>query len=209
MAKRIPAGSKLFFQMHYTPNGRPQEDISSVGFVFADPKTVRQEVATRQTANRNIRIPPGEANYQMEADYTFRQDTLLLSMLPHMHLRGSSFRYEAKYPDGTSEILLDVPHFDFNWQNWYKLEEAKRMPAGTKLHCTATFDNSQRNLANPNPKATVRWGDQTWEEMMIGYFHMALADQDLLKNPESLDQESDEPQEGESLDDLEGGGKEE
>ncbi len=205
MAKRIPAGSKLYFQLHYTPNGTAQEDISSVGFVFADPKTVRQEVATRQAANHGIRIPPGEANYQIEADYTFRQDTLLLSMLPHMHLRGKSFRYEAKYPDGTSEILLDVPRYDFNWQNWYDLEEPKRMPAGTKLHCTATFDNSERNLANPNPNVTVRWGDQTWEEMMIGYFNMALADQDLMKDPKPLGQEAGgDPQEADSLVGLEG-----
>ena len=98
-----------------------------------------------------------------------------------MHLRGKSFRYTAKYPDGTTEILLDVPNYDFNWQNGYHLKEPKRIPAGTVLQCVAHFDNSEDNIANPDPTETVQWGDQTDDEMMIGYFDMALADQDLTK----------------------------
>ena len=183
MAKRIPAGAKLIFQMHYTPNGTAQSDRSSVGLVFADPKTVRKEVGTWKASTNRFTIPPHAENHRVEAWHTFGEDSLLLAMFPHMHLRGKSFRYEATYPDGTTEILLDVPRYDFNWQNSYEYGEPKLIPAGTKLHCVAHFDNSENNLANPDPTATVKWGDQTWEEMMIGYFDMALADQDLIADP--------------------------
>jgi peroxiredoxin/mono/diheme cytochrome c family protein len=173
MAKRIPAGSRLVFQMHYTPNGTVQEDRSCVGLIFADPAEVKQTVLTQKAANSRLQIPPGAPNHEVQASYRFSQDALLLAMFPHMHLRGKAFRYTAVYPDGREpEILLDVPHYDFNWQNAYVLAKPKSMPAGTVLKCVAHFDNSAANLANPDPTATVRWGDQTWEEMMIGYFDM-------------------------------------
>lgn len=175
MAKFIPAGAKLVFQMHYTPNGTAQEDRSCVGLVFADPKTVKREVATHKASTQGFKIPPGDGNHKVEADYRFRDDSVMLAMFPHMHLRGKAFRYEAIYPNGKQEVLLDVPKYDFNWQHGYAFVEPKAMPAGTRIHCTAWFDNSAENLANPDPTATVRWGDQTWEEMMIGYFDMALA----------------------------------
>jgi hypothetical protein len=108
---------------------------------------------------------------------------LLLALFPHMHLRGKDFRYEVRYPDGREEILLDVDRYDFAWQNSYIFTVPKRMSPGTKLICTAHFDNSTKNRSNPDPKATVRWGDQTWDEMMIGYFSMVLTDQDLTKEP--------------------------
>ena len=180
-AKLIPAGSKLVFQMHYTPNGTPQNDISSVGFKFADPKTVRKSVGTREIINRRFRIPPGADNHEVKSSRRFKQDSLILNLFPHMHLRGKAFRYTAKYPDGKSEILLDVPNFDFNWQNGYMFPEPKFIPRGTVIECVAHFDNSEGNFANPDPDKTVRWGDQTWDEMMIGYYDMALADQDLTK----------------------------
>ncbi len=176
LAKHVPAGSKLVFQMHYTPNGTAQEDRSCVGFKFADPKIVKQVVGTDKAANPGFRIPPGESNHHVEAFHRFDRDMLMLAMFPHMHLRGKAFRYTATYPDGQSEILLDVPHYDFGWQNSYEFIEPKRMPKGTKLHCEAWFDNSEDNLANPDPTVTVRWGDQTWEEMMIGYFDATPAD---------------------------------
>jgi hypothetical protein len=181
LAKRIPAGSRLIFQLHYTPNGTAQEDLSSVGLIFADPKTVKKEVVTKNASNHSFRIPPGEGNHRVEASFTFRDDSQMLAMFPHMHLRGKSFRYTAQYPDGRSEVLLDVPRYDFNWQNAYVFPEPKKMPAGTKLACVAYFDNSEDNLVNPDPAKEVRWGDQTWEEMMIGYFDMVLADQDLTQ----------------------------
>lgn len=181
MAKFIPAGGKIVFQMHYTPNGTAQEDRSCVGLIFADPKTVKQEVATHKASTHRLEIPPRADNHKVEADYRFRDDSVMLAMFPHMHLRGKAFRYEAIYPNGKQEVLLDVPRYDFNWQHAYRFAEPKPMPAGTRIHCTAWFDNSEENLANPDPSATVRWGDQTWEEMMIGYFDMALAEQDLSR----------------------------
>lgn len=182
MAKRIPKGSKLVFQLHYTPNGTEQVDRSSVGIVFADPKTVKKEVATDKVLRGDFLIPAGADNHRVEASKTFRRDVLLLALFPHMHLRGKSFRYVAEYPDGRpEEILLDIPRYDFKWQNSYIFAEPKLLPKGTTLRCIAHYDNSKENPANPNPDVDVRWGDQTWEEMMIGYFDMVLADQDLTK----------------------------
>ena len=111
--------------------------------------------------------------------HTFDRDTLLAAMFPHMHLRGKSFRYVAKFPNGKTETLLDVPHFDFNWQLRYELNEPKLMPRGTVLECTAHFDNSEDNLANPDSKSPVRWGDQAFEEMMIGFFSTLPATDDV------------------------------
>jgi hypothetical protein len=175
MAKLIPAGSKMVFQLHYTPNGSPQKDRSSIGLMFVNADQVRKEVSTLEVAQHLFLIPPGAADYRTDAWHTFERDTMLLSLFPHMHLRGKAFRYEAHYPDGTSEVLLDVPRYDFNWQNTYELAEPKRLPKGTRLHCIAHFDNSADNLANPNPKRAVYWGDQT-DEMMIGYIDITPAD---------------------------------
>jgi len=170
VALRIPAGSKFVFQMHYTPVGTPQEDLSSVGVVFADPKDVEYEVRGGISGNVSFQIPPGASDYVVTTNHRLRHDTLLVSMLPHMHLRGTAFRYEAKYPDGTSEVLLDVPRYDFNWQLWYELEQPKLLPAGTRIKCTAHFDNSEDNVYNPDPTKTVTFGEQTWEEMMFGFY---------------------------------------
>jgi hypothetical protein len=175
MAKRIPAGSKLIFQVHYTPVGTPQEDRSELGLIFANEREVSYEVVTTSAFQRRLRIPPGEQNYRAEATRApLVADSLLLALMPHMHLRGKAFRYEAIFPDGTRQILLDVPHYDFNWQTRYILEEPMSLPAGTRIHCTATYDNSAKNLNNPDPSQWVTWGDQTWDEMMIGYFDIAL-----------------------------------
>jgi hypothetical protein len=175
MAKRIPAGSKLIFQVHYTPIGTPQKDRSKVGFVFADPTEVKHEVVTTSAVSRFLNIPPGDDDYRVEATSRSRSsEVLLLGLMPHMHLRGKSFSYEAVYPSGQRETMLDVPQYDFNWQTSYRLAEPKPLPPGTRMHCVAHFDNSESNLNNPNPKATVRWGDQTWNEMMIGYFDIAV-----------------------------------
>jgi peroxiredoxin len=181
MAKLVPAGSEFVFQMHYTPNGTAQEDRSSVGLVFADPQEVKQMVGTDKAANPRFRIPAGADNHKVEATHGFDQDMLLISLFPHMHLRGKAFRYTAIYPDKRREVLLDIPRYDFNWQNGYELIEPKRMPAGTQLFCEAWFDNSTANLANPDPTQAVRWGEQTWEEMMIGYFDATPADRDVSK----------------------------
>ncbi len=169
-AALVKAGSKLVFQMHYTPNGRPAKDRSYVGFKFADPNKVKFVSRSTSVATMFFAIPPGESDYQVSAEGTFPRDTLVSNLTPHMHTRGKSFRYEATYPDGKHEILLDVPRYDFNWQTTYHLEQPKLLPKGTKLVCTAHWDNSEGNLSNPDPTKTVSWGDQTFEEMMIGFY---------------------------------------
>jgi peroxiredoxin len=170
LAKRIPAGSRLLFQIHYTPNGAPQTDQTRLGLVFADPQTVKQEVSTEMVANPRLRIPANTDNVKIEASVTLREETPIVELLPHTHLRGKAFRYEAFYPDGKQEILLDVPQYDFNWQNTYVFAEPKLLPSGTRIHCVAYYNNSRSNPSNPDPNREVRWGEQTWEEMMIGYY---------------------------------------
>lgn len=168
MAKKIPKGAVLVFQMHYTPNGSEQKDRSSVGLIFAKEKPQHQ-LRTRSIATRRFEIPAGDPHYEVKSSATFPRETLLVSLMPHMHLRGKDFKYEAVYPDGRREVLLSVPRYDFNWQSNYRLAEPLRLPAGTRIECTAHFDNSADNPNNPDPTKPVRWGDQTWQEMMIGF----------------------------------------
>lgn len=191
MAKRVPAGSKFVFQMHYTPNGTAQEDRSKMGLVFADPSEITHMVKTVEAIQPQFAIPPGADNYRVDAESSsYDHDLQLLSLAPHMHLRGKAFSYEARYPDGRREMLLDVPRYDFNWQTTYLLSDLKNMPKGTTIYCVAHYDNSPNNPANPDPSQTVKWGDQTFEEMMIGFFDVAVKvdKQDVLagKFPELL-----------------------
>jgi peroxiredoxin len=167
-AKKIPKGSLLYFQMHYTPNGVEQGDRSSVGLIFAK-QPPATEARTRAIAQQYFLIPAGAANHEVESRSIFKEDVELLSLLPHMHLRGKDFTYRVIYPDGKEEVLLSVPRYDFNWQSVYRFEKPLRLPAGSKVVCTAHFDNSARNFNNPDPSKIVKWGEQTWEEMMIGF----------------------------------------
>ena len=169
VALRVEGGSKLLFEMHYTPNGYATEDLSYAGVCFMDKANVKKLLDGGIAANSKFEIPPQASNHEVVAQYKTKRDEMLLSMTPHMHLRGKAFRYEAHYPDGTSEILLDVPKYDFNWQLKYVLAEPKRLPRGTVVECTAVFDNSESNVSNPNPNRVVTWGDQSWDEMMIGF----------------------------------------
>ena len=169
-AVRIPAGSKFVFQMHYTPVGTEQQDLSSLGIIFADPDEVKYEIRGGVSGNMSFRIPPHAKDFVVQTNHRLRRDTLIVSMLPHMHLRGKSFRYEAVYPDGTVEVLLDVPRYDFNWQLWYEFKEPKLLPKGTRIRCTAHYDNSEDNVYNPDPDAWVTFGEQTWDEMMFGFY---------------------------------------
>jgi hypothetical protein len=171
-AKKVPKGAKLVFQMHYTPNGRAQPDRSSVGLVFAK-QPVERQVRTHPVFNPKIAIPPGDGNYKIESEFTLKEDARILSFMPHMHLRGKDFFIEAIYADGKKETLLSVPRFNFNWQSVYRYAEPVMVPSGTKIHCIAHFDNSKNNPNNPDPTKTVYWGDQTWEEMMIGWMDFA------------------------------------
>jgi peroxiredoxin len=175
-AKFVPAGYELLFQMHFTPNGKPGKDRSRVGLVFADPKNITHLVRTVQAMNAGFEIPPGNDYYKVEAtSFPYSFDAELVQLFPHMHFRGRQFDYEARYPGGKKEMLLDVPNYQFGWQLTYELDKMKPLPKGTIIHCTAHFDNSENNPNNPDPKSTVRWGDQTWEEMMIGFYDIAVA----------------------------------
>jgi thiol-disulfide isomerase/thioredoxin/mono/diheme cytochrome c family protein len=167
-AKKIPKGAVLVFQLHYTPNGTSQTDRSMVGFKFAK-EPPKNEVRTRGIANQMLEIAPGAADAKVTSWTKFPEETILWSLLPHMHLRGKSFEYRAFYPDGKSEVLLSVPRYDFGWQANYRLATPLRLPAGTRIECTAYFDNSKNNPNNPDPNSWVYWGDQTWEEMMVGF----------------------------------------
>ena len=190
LARRVPAGSKLVFQMHYTPNGSEQQDLTRVGVVFADPDSVREEAVTLLALNQSFEIPPHAADHRVDAVLDrFPAGGRLLALVPHMHLRGKAFRVDAEFADGTSEILLDVPNYDFNWQTTYVLSEPRALPPKTKLRCIARFDNSAANLNNPDPTVPVRWGDQTWEEMALGYFAVAVP----LDKPDSDSEPADAP----------------
>jgi hypothetical protein len=173
LGKRIPAGSNLVFQVHYTPTGTAAKDRSYVGLKFckAPPKN---ELVTAPIMNARFAIPPGDPNYKVESSYTFTDDGQIHSLMPHMHLRGKDFEYRVVYPDGTSKIILSVPKYDFAWQSYYTFKEPVRVPRGTRVDCVAHFDNSTKNKFNPDPSKEVRWGDQTWEEMMIGWMSYTL-----------------------------------
>ena len=174
MAKMIPAHSDLIFQMHYTTNGHRAADQTSVGLVFA--KHVPPErVLTLQLANDHdtIPIPPGADNYRVEVQGTLPNDCTLLSFFPHMHLRGKRFEYHLMHPDGRDEILLRV-NYDFYWQLSYRLEQPRLLKAGTRLKAVGIYDNSRHNRHNPDPDSAVSWGDQTYNEMMVGFFDVAV-----------------------------------
>jgi peroxiredoxin len=170
-AKLIPAGSKLMFEVHYTPNGVEHTDRSSVGIIFAE-KAPEHVVAMNILNNPAFRIPAGAANHRGQMTFTFPEDGLVLSFMPHMHLRGTSAKYVAEYPDGKKETLLSVPDYDFNWQSVYRFAEPLRIPKGTKLTWSGTWDNSADNPRNPDPKKEVGWGLQTWDEMQNGWMEV-------------------------------------
>jgi len=174
MAKYIPAHSDLIFQMHYTTNGRAARDQTSIGMVFAG-ETPKQRVLTLQLANERdmIPIPPNTDNYRVEVHGTLPHDALLLSLFPHMHLRGKKFEYNIVHADGSRETLLRV-HYDFYWQLSYILAQPRFLPAGTELEAIAWYDNSKNNPHNPDPDSPVQWGDQTYNEMMVGFFDVAV-----------------------------------
>ena len=172
-AKLVPAGSDIVLQMHYTAHGHATEDRTSVGLVFARTPPVKR-VLTLQLTNDRFEIPPGDANYRVEVHGTLPNDALLLSFFPHMHLRGKTFEYNIVRPHGVVDTLLRIPHYDFYWQLSYRLAKPLPLQGGTVLQAVATFDNSPGNPHNPDPSASVRWGEQTWSEMMVGFFDVAV-----------------------------------
>lgn len=171
--KLVPAGSDIVLQLHYTANGKAASDQTRVGIIFAKEKPA-ERILTLAAGTHNFAIPAGDSNYQVDASMTLHHDATLTALLPHMHLRGKSFEYRVKYPDGKEETLLDVPHYSFNWQLSYYLSEPKLLPKGTVIECTAHYDNSANNAFNPDPTKVVRYGEQSWEEMMYGFFDVSI-----------------------------------
>ncbi len=175
-AMRLPAGSTLIFQMHYTANGKEATDSTSIGFRFADAPP-KQEVITAALLNQNFTLHAGDSNAEVDAEMTLNTPMTIYSLLPHTHVRGKRWEIEAEYPDGRKEVVLAVPHYDFNWQTDYIFTEPLKLPAGTKLRSRAWYDNSAANRSNPDPTKDVYWGDQTWEEMQFMAFTFSIDQQ--------------------------------
>jgi hypothetical protein len=169
----VPAGSDIVFQLHYTANGKALADRSRVGFIFAKEPPAKR-VLSVAAINDAFIIPPGASSHPVSGSGILGVDAELLELAPHMHLRGKSMAISAVYPSNEKEELLRVSKYDFNWQLLYQLDGPKKLPKGTVLAADAVFDNSANNKANPDPGAEVRWGDQSWEEMMAGFFVLAV-----------------------------------
>jgi len=182
-AKLIKAGSEIEFQVHYTANGTAGVDRSKVGLIFAK-QPPRERVMTLSAAERKFVIPAGAPNHEVEARYTLKKDSTLISLFPHMHLRGKDFEFRVVLPGGETQTLLKVPSYSFSWQLSYNLAQPLPLPKGSVIECTAHFDNSVNNKYNPDATKEVRWGDQSWEEMMIGFFNVAF---DAKLDPNSSD----------------------
>ena len=172
VAVLLPAGADIEAQMHYTTIGEPVRDQSSWGIVLAktSSSTGRRRAGGGAARNGTFALEPGNPNYAVTARQTIEEDTYLANMMPHMHLRGKSAKYTVIRPDGSEEVALWIPNYDFNWQLRYQLEEPIFMPKGSVLEVVFHYDNSGSNRFNPDPTAEVHWGSQTWEEMMLGYY---------------------------------------
>ena len=172
-ARRVPAGSKLVFQQHYTPNGTEQSDLTQIGMIFGDPNEITHEAYTLIGIDQEFVIPPNNGNFVVKSKlHWYPKGADLLGVSPHMHLRGKSFRLTATQTD-RKDILLDVPQYDFNWQHVYEFEKPIPLSTIDELNFEVAFDNSEANLVNPNPDEHVCWGDQTWEEMAVAFFEIA------------------------------------
>lgn len=167
-ALRVPKGTRLMLELHYTPNGTAAADRSSVGVWFAD-KPPKNELLLNPFVNEAISLPPNDPHYRAEANWRVPADARVLSLSPHMHYRGKDFKYELVRPDGTTETVLSVPRYDFGWQSVYRFADPLKLPAGSRLHAVAHWDNSRNNPYNPDPAKRVEFGLQTWEEMMVGW----------------------------------------
>jgi hypothetical protein len=169
VARILRGNSDIVMQMHYTTNGTEAKDRTQVAIIYAKQPPTRL-VAGGLVVNPRFVIPANDGNAEVKATSMITRDTVVTTLTPHMHTRGKDMIYIAHYPDGTSETLLSVPKYDFNWQITYELAKPKILPKGTQLEVIAHYDNSTGNKFNPDPSKDVRWGDQTWEEMMIGFY---------------------------------------
>jgi len=172
-AKLIKAGSDIVLEVHYTPTGKATTDRTRVGMVFAK-EPPKERVLTLSASNGTFKIPPGDPNHRVNASFEVLRDVKLASLHPHMHMRGKDFEYRLVFPNGETRTILRVPAYNWRWQLWYNLAEPIALPKGTKIECTAHFDNSPNNPENPDPTKTIIWGQQNWDEMMVGFFNLVF-----------------------------------
>jgi hypothetical protein len=172
-AKLIKAGSDIVLEVHYMPMGTPTTDQTKVGLVFTK-EPPKERVLTLSAVNGTFKIPPGDPNYRVDASFEIATDLKLAGLHPHMHTRGKDFEYRIVYPDGRTETILRVPKYNWRWQLWYNLAQPMVLPKGTRIECTAHFDNSADNPENPDATKTVIWGQQSWDEMMVGFFNLVF-----------------------------------
>ena len=188
-AKLIKAGSDIVFEVHYTPNGKAVMDRTKLGLVFAK-EPPKKRVQTLSATNGTFKIPPGDPNYRVDSSFEIRQPVTLASIHPHMHARGKDFEYRVVFPNGETRTILRVPKYNWHWQHWYNLAEPIDLPPGARIECTAHFDNSANNPENPDPTKTVIWGQQSWDEMMVGFFNLVydpkIRPQDLLPGKKDI-----------------------
>jgi hypothetical protein len=187
-AKLIKAGSDIVLEVHYTPNGKATTDQTRLGLVFAK-EPPKERVLTLSAVNGTFKIPPGDPNYRVDATFEVPREVKLVALHPHMHTRGKDFEYRLVFPNGETQTPLKVPAYNWHWQLWYNLTEPITLPKGTKIECTAHFDNSADNPENPDPTKTVIWGQQNTDEMMVGFFNLVfdakLPADDLLPHAKS------------------------
>jgi hypothetical protein len=169
--KLIKAGSDIVFEVHYTPNGKPTTDQTKLGLLFSK-SAPKERVLTLSASNGTFKIPPGDPDYEVKASFEVQKPVKLVALHPHMHARGKSFEYRLSFPDGKTQTILSVPVYNWHWQLWYNLADPIDLPPGTKIECTAHFDNSPNNPENPDPTKSVIWGQQSWDEMMVGFFNL-------------------------------------
>ena len=180
LAKKIPAGAEIMLQIHYSRSGSVEKDRSSIGLVFCK-QPPDKNVKSQLVANYHFKIPAGAENHEATACYTFKDDVHVLALMPHMHVRGKDMTIKAFYPDGREEVLLKVPNYSFSWQTNYYLKNPVAIPKGTRMMCVAHFDNSAKNKYNPDPSKAVRFGDPTYDEMLIGFIDYTVDKQHLTK----------------------------
>jgi hypothetical protein len=187
-AKLIKAGSDIVFEVHYTPTGKATSDRTKLGLIFAK-EVPKERVLTLSAVNGTFKIPPGEPNYRVDASYEVPREVKLAGLHPHMHTRGKDFEYRLIFPNGDTQTILRVPAYNWHWQLWYDLAEPMILTKGTKIECTAHFDNSPNNPENPDPTKTVTWGQQNWDEMMVGFFNLVfdakVPAKDFLPHPKN------------------------
>jgi hypothetical protein len=190
--KLIKAGSDIVFEVHYTPNGKAVMDQTKLGLVLAR-EMPKDRVQTLSASNGTFKIPPGDPDYRVDASFVVGRQVVLSALHPHMHTRGKDFEYRLVFPNGETRTILQVPAYNWHWQLWYNLQEPIVLPKGTKIECTAHFDNSAKNTENPDPTKTVIWGQQNWDEMMVGFFNLVydanMSPKDLL--PDKKEKEDD------------------